>query len=413
MQAHSRQARITTIDAIRGFAVLGILLMNIVDFAMPAYAYSDPHYYGGDTGANWWTWALIYVFADGKMRGLFTLLFGASLALVAEGAIKSEGNAARVHYNRMAVLLLIGLAHAYLVWSGDILVLYAVCGSVAFVAWRARAVHLAALGVALLLTGLGLGIHDYSDGLEIVRRAAEPDASSATQAQARELAASFEPEGLTVEQWLAGYRGGWVSVMALRIEQAFLLETRWFPTLLPDTLAMMFIGMALLKSGFLAGAWPRRRYLQLALAGLLVAAPLHIPLIGFLERHAFSTIALIFSDSVNLNVLRPLICLALASTVILLVQSGWAAGLFRRLEAVGQMALSNYLGTSVVCTTLFYGTGFGLYGKLERWQLYGVVALVWAAILAWSLPWLKRYRQGPAEWAWRCLARRRWEPLRR
>lgn len=389
MHARPPTSRIVTIDAIRGFAVLGILLMNIVAFGLPTEAYFNPQFYGGDTGANWWAWALTYVFADGKMRGLFTLLFGASVALVAQSAIKSGRSAALVHYGRLATLLLIGLIHAYLIWAGDILVLYALCGSLAFVVWRVRTLRLVAMGVILLLVGLGIGIHSYRDALDAVHAA--------------------DSKGMTADMYLAGYGGNWASVMALRSKQVFW----WFPSSLSDTLAMMFIGMALLKSGFLAGAWSRQRYVQLAVGGLLVAALLHIPLIGFLERHAFSKAALILSNAIQLNLLRPAMCLAQAAIVILLVQSGWAAGLFRRLEAVGQMALSNYLGTSIVCTTLFYGTGFGLYGKLERWELYGVVFLVWIAIMLWSLPWLKYHRQGPVEWGWRCMTQRRWEPLRR
>src|SRR5436309_698082 len=91
-------ARIATLDAVRGVAVMGILLLNIVSFALPAYAYVDPHFAGGAEGANWWSWAIVFVLADGKMRGLFTMLFGASTVLVAERALASGESPARVHY---------------------------------------------------------------------------------------------------------------------------------------------------------------------------------------------------------------------------------------------------------------------------------------------------------------------------
>src|SRR5689334_20225166 len=146
--------RIATLDAIRGVAVLGILLMNIVDIAMPGYAYYDPYYYGGAEGVNFATWAINYVLFDGKMRGLFTMMFGASTVLIAERALKSGESPARVHYARMFWLLVFGMIHVWFIWYGDILVLYAVAGMIAFVAWRWSVRTLFVTGVALLVMKL-------------------------------------------------------------------------------------------------------------------------------------------------------------------------------------------------------------------------------------------------------------------
>lgn len=392
---------------------MGILLMNIVSFGLPGRAYGDPNFYGGASGANWWAWALAYVLADGKMRGLFTLLFGASMVIVAEGADRRDGSAARVHFNRMAILFLIGLVHAYFIWAGDILVLYAACGSVAFIAWRLRAARLLAMGGVLLAVGLLWGVHGYLEASWIIDAASKPGASAAVLDEAQRMVTSLVPSGITVEKYLAGYGGDWSSVMSIRREQAYTLETQWFPSILSETLALMFIGMALLKNGFLKGEWESRRYVQIAVIGLGVALPLHVPLVWLLERSAFSPVELVLTKAVSLQLLRPFLSVAYAALVILAIKAGRARWVIARLQAVGQMALSNYLGTSLVCTTIFYGAGLGLYGKLDRWQLYGVVLVVWATMAWWSLPWLARYRQGPAEWAWRCLSRRRWEPIRR
>src|SRR5512141_813101 len=121
-----------SIDAVRGFAVLGILLMNIVGMGMPAFAYIDPTYAGGSHGADLATWAVNNVLTDGKMRALFTMLFGASTVLIADRATGQRPGPIATHYGRMFWLFLFGMAHAYLLWWGDILVAYAIAGLVIF-----------------------------------------------------------------------------------------------------------------------------------------------------------------------------------------------------------------------------------------------------------------------------------------
>src|SRR4051812_38875288 len=129
-QAVAAGDRHISIDAVRGFAVLGILLMNIVGMGLPSFAYVDPSYAGGATGADFWTWAINNVLTDGKMRALFTMLFGASTVLIAERAEGGRPGPAATHYRRMFWLFVIGMLHAYFLWWGDILVTYALAGLV-------------------------------------------------------------------------------------------------------------------------------------------------------------------------------------------------------------------------------------------------------------------------------------------
>src|SRR5262249_52670184 len=126
--AGAAEERYLSIDAVRGFAVCGILLMNIVGMGMPAFAYLNPVYWGGHTGADLWTWAVNNVLTDGKMRGLFTILFGASTVLIADRAAANSEGPIRTHYSRMFWLFWFGMVHAYFLWWGDILVCYAVAG---------------------------------------------------------------------------------------------------------------------------------------------------------------------------------------------------------------------------------------------------------------------------------------------
>jgi uncharacterized protein len=404
--------RIATLDAVRGFAVMGILLLNIVDFAMPGYAYIDPNYYGGAQGANWWTWATVYVLADGKMRGLFTMMFGASTVLIAERAAASDESSAGVHYARMASLFVIGMVHAYLIWAGDILVLYSVCGAVMFVFWRLRARALLAIGIGLLVLKLAIGLGSYVGVGRMEAAAQAPGASTAVVREWRSVRADLAPPPETAADDLKAYRGTWIEAFHARAAFAWIMQTQIALISIPDTLALIAIGMALFKLGFFSGQWSRRRYRQVIVAGL-ATIPLYIPLVLWIEATRFSPVTLLATEAIQLSLLRPFLSLAWASAVILFMQSGSARWLAERFAATGRMAFSNYLGTSIVATLIFNGYGLGWFGYLERWQLYPLVLAFWIAMLLWSKPWLARFRYGPLEWVWRSLARGKIQTLRK
>lgn len=385
----------------RGFAVLGILVMNVVAIGMPIYAYSDPRYYGGASGADLVAWALAYVLADGKMRALFTMLFGASLVLIAERAERP----AALHYRRMAGLFLIGMAHCWLLWFGDILVEYAVTGAIAFMGWRWRATSL------LFVTGLcfALTIADdllaWSQLSALRDAAAMPGAAPAILARWAEVVATARPDPAAIAREIALYRGGFADAFAARAPAALMFQTRVLPLTVPETLGYVTLGMALHRHGFFTGAWPRAAY-RWAVAGGVMVLPLYVMLAGWLVGSGFDPVARPLADALGF-LLRPWLALAYAAAIILLVRSGRVAGLVRRLAAAGRMALSNYLGSTLIATTLFYGYGAGLYGQLGRAQLYLIVVPVWVMILSWSSAWLDRFGYGPAEWLWRALSGRR------
>ncbi|MES2096323.1 MAG: DUF418 domain-containing protein [Pseudomonadota bacterium] len=389
---------------------MGILVLNIIDMAMPGYAYVDPHFYGGETGANWWEWAIAYVIADGKMRGLFTMMFGASTVLIAERARANWTNPAATHYARMATLFVFGMAHAYLIWSGDILVLYSVCGAIAFGAWRWRPRLLLATGVALLAFKLVNGISAYQqvDALRVA--AARPSASADQVAAWRRYETSAAPSKDTIPAELAAHRGSYSAALVERIPTTVLMQTAVNREALFDTLGLMLIGMALFRTGFFSGSWQRRSY-------WLVAAPIpflwlcYLPLVAWLQRTEFSPLTMIATEAIQLTLLRPFLSFGYAALVVLFVQSGRARGLTDRIVATGRMAFSNYLGTSILCTLIFNGYGLGWYGYLQRWQCLIVVAIVWLLMLAWSKPWLDWFAYGPFEWLWRSAARGQMQPF--
>jgi uncharacterized protein len=200
-----------SLDALRGFAVMGILAMNIVDFAMPESAYISPAVYGGSTGANLASWIFGALFFDGKMRGLFSMLFGASILLVTKGADAKGEDPAKVHFSRMAWLMVFGLLHYFLVWSGDILFTYACIGCVAYL-FRNRSVS-QLIRTALIILVVGSILNGIHFGLQYQKelQARTPGASAVLVRQYEEDKAqsTFAPK--ETAQQIAVHRGPYKS----------------------------------------------------------------------------------------------------------------------------------------------------------------------------------------------------------
>jgi uncharacterized protein len=383
-------ARLASLDTIRGVAILGILLLNIVAFGLPEAAYLNPRAYGGWHGADLAAWLVNFVLFDGKMRGLFSFLFGASMLLVIERAEASGQNPASVHYRRMIWLLAFGLAHLWLVWEGDILAHYALVGMLAFGLRDLPTERMLALGVLLILVTAIL----FADVPIAVH-------------QGHDLAALTQTFGVPapaeIARELALYRSDYPTILRMRLHQNATtpLTMLWFYG--PETLAYMLFGMAGLRSGMLRGEWPRTRYRQWLWRCWGIALPAYAGLAGYVALSGFSLFSVALGSWMLPALLRPPMIAGWACLILLLARPGGA--LTARLAAAGRMAFTNYLATSLICTSLFYGYGLGWCGTLSRWQLYLVVAAIWAAILLWSRPWLAHFRFGPFEWLWRSLAR--------
>ncbi|HEX8241141.1 MAG TPA: DUF418 domain-containing protein [Allosphingosinicella sp.] len=404
--------RIATLDIVRGVAVMGILAMNIVGFALPFQAYLNPVALGPVGDADLASWAVSFILVDGKMRGLFSFLFGASMLLVIEQARAKGEPEERIHYRRMFWLLAFGLIHLYLIWFGDILVGYALVGMVAYL-FRdlpQRALIRWAIGLLVVQLLIFTGLAAFATVLQ--HAAAAPGAEAATIAEwqglERQVGAMSVP-AKTHE--LALYRGDYAGILADRVRDQALGPLKGLSLFGWETLAYFLLGMAALKSGFLTGAWTRARYRKIALLGFGIGIPAYALLAWLLVRDNFA-VPTIFALSMAATVpLRPIMVIATASLIVLATGKGGA--LVDRIAAAGRAAFTNYLGTSLVMTTLFYGYGGGLFGTLGRAQLWLVVLAMWALMLLWSKPWLDRFRYGPLEWLWRSLARGAPQPMRR
>ena len=410
--ATTASTRILTLDTVRGVAVMGILLLNIIAFAMPEAAYMNPRAYGGWQGLDLGVWAGNFILFDGKMRGLFSFLFGASTLLVIDGAAAKGENAARTHYSRMIWLLVFGLLHCWLIWWGDILSHYAIVGFALFLFRNAPVKRLIGVGIALLVVHQLLCLAMLA-GLEFTRAGLNsPDAEMARTA--REGFEGFKrgfgaPTEAMLAEAVATYRGSWIEIARHRFETA-----AWAPlsTLFMfgfETLAYMLFGMAAFRSGMLTDAWERRRYVRWMAIGFGIGIPVYAALAAMMVASGFAMSSMILGVIVLTVPVRPLMILAWASLIILAMRPGGA--LTVRIAAAGRMAFTNYLATSLICTTLFYGYGLGWYGELSRAEVYLVVLAIWALMLLWSKPWLERFAYGPLEWLWRSLARGRLQPM--
>ncbi|MGA9581301.1 MAG: DUF418 domain-containing protein [Allosphingosinicella sp.] len=404
--------RIATLDIVRGVAVMGILAMNIVGFALPFQSYMNPVALGPAGDADMASWAVSFILVDGKMRGLFSFLFGASMLLVIERAEAKGESADLIHYRRMLWLLFFGLIHLYLIWFGDILVGYALIGMIAFLfrnrSQRALIGWAAGLLVAQLLIHAGLA----AGAATLQQAAAAPGATPATIAEWEGLQRMFgamSPEAGAQEFEL--YRGGYGEILADRVSDQALGPIKGLGLFGWETLAYFLLGMAALRSGFLAGGWSPERYRKSILLGFGIGIPAYALLAWLLVLDGFSVPG-VFAWSMAATVpLRPLMVMATASLIILATRRGGA--LTDRIAAAGRAAFSNYLGTSLIMTTLFYGYGGGLFGTLGRAELWLVVLAMWALMLFWSKLWLDRFLYGPLEWLWRSLSRGAAQPMRR
>lgn len=393
--------RIISLDLVRGVAVLGILAINIAGFAGPVAATVTPHVPLPATLADeaWFAFALLLF--EGKMRGLFTLLFGASLLLFIDRADAKGRPGEFLQFRRLGWLAVIGYLHFLLLWWGDILFSYAVAG---FTALAFRQVPPRVLAAAAIV--LFAGWHALA-GIDGYPRLAREEAVLSGRASA-EQAAEFGREQVQARQAseaeLAGYRQGFAAQA-----RAKLLHRPAYPltstlATIGESLPLMLLGMALYRGGFFSGGWSRRALKRLAWAGIAGGGLLTGALIAHAWPRHFPQGLMTEAIVWGLAVPHLLMTLGYAAALVLLADRIALHPSGQRVIAAGRMALSNYIGTTVVMTALFYGWGLGLIGQVPPRWYWVFVAGGWVLMLAWSQPWLARFGQGPLERVWRRLA---------
>lgn len=388
--------RIVAMDVLRGFALLGILLLNIRSFANIEAVYLNPLAAGPLSRLELAIWYVSELLGEAKFMTLFSMLFGAGVVLMYERRRQAGLPIARIHYRRMLGLLLIGVVHAYLIWAGDILVTYALCGCVVFLfcRWRPRSVF--ALGVMLLLVGTGINLLFHVS------------IPHWTPEDRQYLQGMVAPSPAEIASDLRAHRGSWLEQLPVRAEASFFMQTFlliiwsfWRVT------GLMLIGMGLFKTGVFTGKAGRGVYMALLAAAVFVGLPMIALGLWWHPATARHDLQAFFIGSLPNYWGSVLLALGYAAIVMLICRTtvpGW----LRPLSAVGRTALSNYLLQSVICTLIFSGHGLGLYGRVNWGGQLGIVGLIWVVQLAVSTVYLAHFRLGPVEAAWRSLTYGRW-----
>ncbi|MDX2037555.1 MAG: DUF418 domain-containing protein [Isosphaeraceae bacterium] len=416
--------RVDSVDVLRGVALMGILAMNIVSFGWPFSVYENPIARPGADEFDIILWSFNHLVFDTKMMSIFSMLFGAGLVLM-DGRAEARGSKIKgVYFRRTFWLLVIGLIHGYLVWEGDILVDYALCGFLLYFFRKRSARTLLILGTILVTIAIPL--------LFLFREVVHMGQSMATEVESElRLDIPQSEFRLFVFDKISGLRGGekqrdekfqeeirtfrgdYWGIVVHRAPQLLGMQLFAFPFFLWWAVGgRMLIGMGLMKLGVLSARCSWKFYAWMTAIGYGVG----LPLIAFdtyeLIEYQWSMLRYGLEGGMLLNLVGGLIVVCgHIGLVMMICKGGLLSGLTRRLAAAGRMALSNYLFDSIFCTLLFYGYGAGLFGTWSRLQLYGLTIAIWIFQLWFSPIWLSRFRYGPAEWVWRSLTYWRFQPM--
>lgn len=424
-----KKDRIKTVDMVRGFALLGILLMN-----MPGFSIHESQFIGIILGshenADYKTMVVIFSFFEGTMRGLFSMLFGAGMVLFTMNKYDKPGGptVAEYYYRRLLWLVLFGLFNAWILqWTGDILFFYGLAGMLLY-AFRNTTPKILIL---LSIVCMGIGIYKRSsqhiDTREqrlkyVEAKKAEKEKKELTEEQTKALGvwpsieSNFKVDSARAKEDISEMRGSYEQVFNLQFNRNSNGEIWGMYNGVWDSLVMMLLGMALLKLGFFSNQWSTKGYALVLLIGYGVGIP-----IGYLF---FKGIEWWIGDigkymdqyrypHENLyDFKRVLLSLGHASLLMLVYRSGWLNWLMKALANVGQMAFTNYLSQSIFCSLIFFGYGLGYYDKLRFHQIYYVVIAIWIFQLIFSSIWLRYFRFGPFEWLWRSLTYWKKQPMK-
>jgi uncharacterized protein len=424
--------RIKTIDMIRGFALLGILLMNIPGFGIN-WNYFETILNGPHNTKDFYTEAAVDVFFEGTMRGLFSMLFGAGMILFIQGKkeLPDGPSIAEYYYRRLLWLVLFGVINAYvLLWGGDILYFYGLCGMLLYVFRKTNPKWLLVLGFLCLAIMTFKGqlwwneTRDKRKGYtEAVKLEKENKKLTDKQKEAKETWINIEKN--MVQDTAASNRhnrkmhSGYGTIFTYFIPRNSGGET-WgmYSWAIWDCLGMMLVGMALFGWGFFSNRLSTSTYAMWLLIGYGIGIPIGLNVFNesIMVPHAdFGN----YVDSFRVqhqslyDVRRVLLSVGHASLLMVIYRSRIVPWLMKALANVGQMAFTNYLMQSIICTWFFYGYGFGFYNELKFHQIYYVVFAVWIFQLIVSSIWLRYFRFGPFEWVWRSLTYWKKQPMKK
>lgn len=394
--------RIVSIDVLRGVAVLGILIMNIQNFSMIGAAYINPTAYGDLTGLNKWVWIISHVFASEKFMSIFSILFGAGVLLFTDRALAKGRKASAFHYRRMLWLFVFGMIHAYLIWSGDILVNYSLCGMLVYLFRKMKPKTLIIYAALFFVIPI---IFALFAGISIPYWPAE---------SMDENMQSWLPDAEKISHEIAAMQGSWFDQMDVRVPGAIFMQTfLFFWSSFWRVMSMMLLGMALFKLGIVTAKRSVKFYTNLALIGLLTGyLIIAIGVYDNFQHDWMMEYSMFFGAQFN-YIGSVLVAIGYISIIMLISKSSTFIGFKKLFSSVGKMAFTNYILMSLLGMFIFYGNGVGLFGEVERSIQIVIVFAIWIVLLIISPLWLNHFRYGPLEWFWRVLTYWKIQPMKK
>jgi len=426
----SQQNRIVILDSLRGVAILGILLMNIPSFALPPPVQHDPSVLNEWGTIDFTAWKIVQWFPEGTQRAIFSMLFGAGILLFIGGKEKRLDGMMPADYffRRQLWLITFSLFDVFiLLWSGDILLDYAVLGMVMF-AFRNLPPKKLLIGAGVcFFFMLATENRDLYHDKEIIHRGElvtkiDTTKVKLTLIQKEELGAmedfknknTIESKQKAMKKNIEKSTGSYSDLYEYRTNRYLNQLVSYLYFGIWDVMLFMFIGMAFFKMGILTGQANVKTYLWMTIVGLgvgLTVSWFRLQQQVDAKFNWYDYSKQVWFSSYELS--RTFRSIGILGLIMLMYKSGWFKWLFSLLRPVGQMAFTNYLMQSLMCGLFFYGVGFGMYGKLQRHEIYYVVAAVWAIQIIYSNIWLHYFRFGPMEWAWRSLTYWKKQPFRK
>jgi uncharacterized protein len=424
----AQSERISLLDSLRGIAILGILLMNIPAFGLPGTS-DDPSILN-EQGINYYLWYFVDLIPEGTQRALFSMLFGAGIILFINSQQKKVDGLRPADYffRRQLWLMVFSLFDVFvLLWFGDILFDYACLGMIMF-AFRNLSARKLLIGAAVCFLFMLLRENRdlYQEKLTIYK--GEKAAAMDTTVKKLNLLQKEDVEAMNAMKERSTQ-----AAKKERMEKAILKTTGTYRDLYEDhsdkyvnslvrylyfgiwdVMVFMFIGMAFFKMGILTGNASAKVYWGMCIVGLGVGLLISYWRLQSMIDHHFNWFEHTKSSSFSTYELsRTFRAIGIFGFIMLLYKSGLFKWFFALMKPVGQMAFTNYLMQSLICGLIFYGIGFGMFGKLERYEIYLVLASIWLFQIILSHAWLKYFNFGPFEWLWRSLTYWKKQPWKR
>ncbi|MTC37386.1 DUF418 domain-containing protein [Providencia alcalifaciens] len=368
------KSRIGQLDTVRGIAILGILLLNIFGFALPQAAYLNPYYTSEVSSSDAMVWVFFNLFFQGKFLGIFSLLFGATLGLLLYRPVLWQRS-------RLIILAMIGLIHGIGFWDGDILLAYALTGLIAIMLLPLYSANtLLKIATAIYLIGL---IILFVIGSSVV----DTSFWQITSDQAFLDAWQHRAGGMAG----ISYRAGEVATMI----ELLVIQYGW------QLLAMMILGVLLLRNGWLKGQFTEQHYRKMSIYFIVPTVLIQSVALYFQSLFGWCY----FDTSIVGYIINELMVPLQSLGYIALVYGFWgrfSQSIFAKaLQNIGRMALSNYLLQTLICTTIFYHLGY--FYQFTRLELLLFIPPIWGINVLFSYCWLRFFKQGPVEWCWRQL----------